>query len=246
MTKYKVGDVLVSGNGELKRKVLLSFDGVVALSIPGDFDSFGGTYTYRDLELNLYKLKKKEKTIKEWFESVENEWMREKLLDNYNVDNTHNIEESFLEALRNSFVWVDSKDGSDYWCDISVRLQKGESIEDIAKDLQPKCEYCGEPDFNHDCGGFDEPTKDLEPNRKFLVDDGINENWHENIPPQGVLCWVWDFEGSKRIITIVDEFKYYGCTYFYNNNHSGLGNRARWRNATPLTEEEVKQYILRK
>lgn len=64
--------------------------------------------------------------------------------------------------------------------------------------------------------------------------------WYENIPEQGVLCWVDPKSGTLgRLIRLIGGYdpSYSNC--FISKTCKGIS----WDNATPLTEEEVKQYI---
>jgi hypothetical protein len=63
----------------------------------------------------------------------------------------------------------------------------------------------------------------------------IETHWYDNIPEQGVLCWVWNNKQENKIVDII---KCKDGEYYI----SALDN-IRWGNATPLTEEKVKQYI---
>lgn len=68
------------------------------------------------------------KTIKEWFESVEDEDLRKKLLSNMDEEDQDNEEPSLLEAIRGSFIWNDTPEGHEYWISQCNRLK---SIDDL-------------------------------------------------------------------------------------------------------------------
>lgn len=55
------------------------------------------------------------KTIKEWFESIEDETIREKALANLINDMSEIPEKSLSEALVGSFSWTKSPEGFNYW-----------------------------------------------------------------------------------------------------------------------------------
>jgi len=61
--------------------------------------------------------------------------------------------------------------------------------------------------------------------------------WYDNIPKEGVLCWVWD-DGTKtcKRIQVICKIKE-GVYKFVNRGELS------WRYAEPLTREEVEQLI---
>lgn len=64
----------------------------------------------------------------------------------------------------------------------------------------------------------------------------IEPMWYENIPEQGILCWVDDNSGTQlRIVTK------YRSEFEFHFKVEGTG--VWYKNATPLTLEEIKQYI---
>jgi hypothetical protein len=66
--------------------------------------------------------------------------------------------------------------------------------------------------------------------------------WYENIPKQGILCWVW-YKGDKgKDIAIVLSYDKNERRPFNTKNAEMLED-CGYDFATPLTEEEVKQYI---
>lgn len=67
------------------------------------------------------------------------------------------------------------------------------------------------------------------------------KEWYENIPPQGVLCWVWDNDDSKTDAVLVIVVNYAPTTrYPFETKY---GNDYMF--AKPLTEEEVSQFIFK-
>ena len=69
----------------------------------------------------------------------------------------------------------------------------------------------------------------------------IEPKWYDNIPEQGILCWVWDtLDGTKDVGIIHSiEKDQEGKPTQYLDNYS----RCPWDNAIPVTEEEVKKYV---
>jgi hypothetical protein len=57
--------------------------------------------------------------------------------------------------------------------------------------------------------------------------------WYDNIPEQGILCWVWSSSESRKLLRVIR-------TYNGNKFRSTLGF---WRNARPATQEEVNKLI---
>jgi hypothetical protein len=64
----------------------------------------------------------------------------------------------------------------------------------------------------------------------------VKTAWYENIPQQGILCWVWDSDESLKYPTFVKGYEY-ACAFPF------IGG-VRWKNAIPLTLEEVGQFII--
>lgn len=62
------------------------------------------------------------------------------------------------------------------------------------------------------------------------------KHWYENIPPQGILCWVWDGEETKKkyIVQIVLRK---GESEWYVTQSNW------WSNATPLTRKEALNLV---
>lgn len=62
------------------------------------------------------------------------------------------------------------------------------------------------------------------------------QNWDENIPEQGILCWVSGTDKlEKDLATIVT----YSDGKIYRDSYA-----CEWEYATPLTKEEALKYIL--
>ena len=71
---------------------------------------------------------------------------------------------------------------------------------------------------------------------RLLVEEEIF--WQEDIPEQGVLCWVWD-NGGKEGATISKITSYetgWGEDYPYKDHENG------WQHARPLTNEEIEAF----
>jgi len=77
------------------------------------------------------------------------------------------------------------------------------------------------------CWSFDKPAH-------WEVYKEEKVEWYDNIPEQGILCWVTK---SKNSITEID------VVFSYSNGKFIDRNNAYWLHATPLTEGEVNQYI---
>ena len=69
----------------------------------------------------------------------------------------------------------------------------------------------------------------------------IKPKWYDNIPEQGILCWVWDTLDDIKDVGIIHSIEkdQEGKPTQYLDNHS----RCPWDNAIPVTEEEVKKYV---
>jgi len=66
----------------------------------------------------------------------------------------------------------------------------------------------------------------------------IEPKWYDNIPEQGILCWVWNTK-TERTIRILKY--YYAETQYPYMVDGGYG----WEYATPLTREEAEELIYR-
>jgi hypothetical protein len=62
----------------------------------------------------------------------------------------------------------------------------------------------------------------------------VKKEWYENIPEQGVLCYVSHEDTTKPYISVITS---------YNRNHFRTSEGCMYKKAIPLTEEEVKQFI---
>lgn len=65
-------------------------------------------------------------------------------------------------------------------------------------------------------------------------------NWYDNIPAQGVLCWVKYDPTSERETRIVYSKKDEG---FYSERPGEDDDSFAWKEATPLTREEAQKLI---
>ena len=68
----------------------------------------------------------------------------------------------------------------------------------------------------------------------------IEPKWYENIPVQGVLCWVHNSNPERKVrIDLI--------VYFDTTEQEGMGQFqstfSDWEYAIPLTKEEVVQFI---
>ena len=66
----------------------------------------------------------------------------------------------------------------------------------------------------------------------------IEPKWYENIPEQGVLCWVWHINVDLRIPLIITAYVPEDKFKFKNICGSGLAN------AEPVKPGELDKYIL--
>jgi hypothetical protein len=66
----------------------------------------------------------------------------------------------------------------------------------------------------------------------------VKKEWYEDIPEHGVLCWVWDENYSCKVIEVVYEYNKEEMYSFIIEDARG------YRNAKPMTLEEVKKYII--
>ncbi len=70
----------------------------------------------------------------------------------------------------------------------------------------------------------------------------IEPKWHDNIPPEGILCRVWDNEGDEYSFENIIRYNP-DVTYPYryiNIDESDFG----YRYAEPLNEQEIAAYNL--
>lgn len=78
--------------------------------------------------------------------------------------------------------------------------------------------------------------KKTEPMRdRWAMFDRVTEvkEWHENIPDQGILCWVWEDKPEDKIASII--VKYVPEKYPFSEINTG----ALWKNAEPISKEEA-------
>ena len=59
------------------------------------------------------------------------------------------------------------------------------------------------------------------------------KEWYEDIPPEGVICWVWDEEEDKRIEIITRYSANHMCPFY--------GKTCNWKFAEPVKPEECLQ-----
>lgn len=86
--------------------------------------------------------------------------------------------------------------------------------------------------FSDDCSEnwyFSEPTDW----KKY-----VKKEWWKNIPDHGVLCWVSYGDGEKELKIVIEHTQYHN--YPFRVLDGGI-----YDTAIPLTDEEVKKYILR-
>ena len=67
----------------------------------------------------------------------------------------------------------------------------------------------------------------------------IQPKWYDNIPKQGILCWVWDTLDGTKDVGIIHAIKEDDKSIRYLDNH----NQYLWEYAVPITEEEIMKYI---
>lgn len=66
------------------------------------------------------------KTIKEWFETIQDEEVRERALRNIKYSNEEAI--NLAAAIGNGFKWSYTSEGHRYWMKIRERILNGETI----------------------------------------------------------------------------------------------------------------------
>lgn len=66
----------------------------------------------------------------------------------------------------------------------------------------------------------------------------VKQNWYENIPKGGVLCWVWDDEytDNSTVARITDYCNEDSFCFIEKDETS-------WRYARPLTKSEIQQLL---
>ena len=60
--------------------------------------------------------------------------------------------------------------------------------------------------------------------------------WFEEIPPQGVLCWVWDEHRNNAGVVVVQKFN-------PGFHHGFMTQHNYYRNAEPLSNDEIRQFL---
>ena len=64
----------------------------------------------------------------------------------------------------------------------------------------------------------------------------IKQNWYDNIPESGVLCWVSDVDNNaKKSASII--------TNYNNKLNFAFTGQYSWKYATPLTRKELELYL---
>jgi len=64
----------------------------------------------------------------------------------------------------------------------------------------------------------------------------VEPQWYDNIPEQGILCWVWDGDYADKRVTVIRR-------YAKDSYEEGGTSTWFWYNAIPLTHEEVEELI---
>jgi len=67
----------------------------------------------------------------------------------------------------------------------------------------------------------------------------VKPEWYENIPEDGIWCWCWDDYMDAKCIKKI-------YTYDNINEYCFRAKIMGYRYADPLTEEEIKKYVLKK
>ncbi len=76
---------------------------------------------------------------------------------------------------------------------------------------------------------------DLNISKVLDLDWLVKQEWYENIPKGGRLCWLWDGDSTDRSISAVVSKNTMSFITSYG---------ASWRNAEPLTNEEIKAFLV--
>lgn len=84
----------------------------------------------------------------------------------------------------------------------------------------------------------DDHTKGTMDEDDFNSFDKVEEflNWYDNIPKQGILCWVRIFPGDRPRLRLV-------LSYCHSSDYPYTTECAGYIYAVPATPEEVKQFI---
>jgi len=70
---------------------------------------------------------------------------------------------------------------------------------------------------------------------KEEIDDLLNPPWYNSIPKQGILCWVYDFGGGKKVVDIIKGVE-------LKEDYKFIGLCSDWEVATPLTNKEIEDF----
>lgn len=74
------------------------------------------------------------------------------------------------------------------------------------------------------------------PNREYRIKPA-EPKWYDNISPKGVLCWVSHDTETPTNQNHLDLIVAVNTHDFKSNRH------VRWRYATPLTNQEIKEFL---
>lgn len=81
-------------------------------------------------------------------------------------------------------------------------------------------------------------AKDILLYKPKIYKEAVEIPWYENIPEQGKLCWVSHKDSRNKQTQIIHDYRDTHITKFFSNY------TAEWYyEATPLTNEEIKQFL---
>ena len=65
------------------------------------------------------------------------------------------------------------------------------------------------------------------------------KEWYEDIPKEGVICWVWDEDENKKRLRLITDF-YQNAEYQFKETNKGFydGDAVGWKHAEPVKPEE--------
>ena len=138
------------------------------------------------------------------------------------------------------------KGGSLWYINMMGKWAKMNS-EDVAFHIADKTTYLIEDIFFEQRKAFAEGKKievkifsewNLTDNPKWLREAHyriIEPTWYDNIPEEGVICWVWDYDKSQQIASVVVKHAYSNIDDHKFSNRYG----AVWKNAKPITAYEL-------
>ena len=113
------------------------------------------------------------------------------------------------------------------WADLIIEWAEGAEIQ---------CDHVEHTDYSNwmDCGK--RTPQWCSEVLKFRIKPK-EQDWWENIPEHGVLCWVSDIDEStrniiERITFVVNEDDFYRFR----------SHETRWKYATPLTNKEIEEF----